>query len=91
MIPKSGNRFSDKIMRSDLSTRTEGARRRRDRLTARRRDAHDRQPALVGAIRPEAEDAVDAGEARGRAQYILREPLLAVRLDQRRDQRNRVI
>src|SRR6185437_9190077 len=91
MIPKTGNRFSDKIMRKKLSSRRERLRRRADRLAAARGHAQHREAALICAVAVESEYAVDAGETRRGCQHLLTEALRTLRLHQRRHQRDRVI
>src|SRR4029079_13898190 len=64
---------------------------RRDDLRSRRRDAQHRETALIGAVGAEEEQPVDAGIPGGVGQCLRREPLWALGLHQRGDQRDRVI
>ena len=80
-----------RISRLKVTSRLECFRRGADHLAAARRDAHHREAALVGAVGAEAEDAVDAGEARLIGQDLFGEALRALRLHQRGDQRDGVI
>src|SRR5262249_52317588 len=69
----------------------ETLRRRADDLAPGRRHPQHGEPALVGAIGTEAEQPVDTGEARGIGQHLVREALLALGLDQRRNQRDGIV
>src|SRR4051812_17415837 len=62
-----------------------------EHLRPGRRDAHDRQPALIGAVIAEPEYAVDAGKAGACCQRFFGKSLRAMRLHQRGHQRDGII
>src|SRR5262249_35842354 len=65
--------------------------RRRYHLSALRRHAQHGKTALVRALGPEAEHAVDAGKARGIGQCIVVQTLRPLRLHQRGNERDRIV
>src|SRR5581483_51816 len=71
--------------------RRERFRCRADHLTTRRRHPQNRKAALVGALRAETKNAVDARIARRIGKHLLAEPLGSLCFDERCHQRYRII
>src|SRR5690242_16222451 len=82
-------RWSRIWRRSEL--RSKALRRTRDSNAAALRHLHYREPALIGAVGAETEQAVDAGETRGVGEHVGREARGALRARERGNEGDGVI